>query len=430
MAPREVARQRYVHIPQQLAVSREEFPLCYFFRRFVSPSCSSSKFPGHLSFLFDLHSQHERGCLELATLSAAQMAAFNHFREKSLLHHSYQNHAAAIRVLHEDLQSQSGTISDRTVASVLLLCIFTDISGQTPDLANSHSSGLYYLLERRGVKQLATQRGLEMYFLGLMRLHINSFLTNNPNYADPGGFSSMLPDLDPFWQAATLVYKTLQLRKTISEHIMLLNKRRTAIISSCIEALEEFDVWDQLTRIFLESDLQIGDGTQPSTTAAYGPFQYDRTTACVIILFRASRVMLSMSLLAYRRKLGGMGFMPEASIEDAMTPKNSAESIETAIRQSIGEVLVKVPYALGDLELNGGPAAMHYDGAAGLTILYPIILIASCPYASPEQRQESCAILERIQSTIGIKSAVIPAVIYTDMYDITVHVPSSNLVHS
>jgi hypothetical protein len=171
-----------------LTPCREQTSLCYFISRFVAPRANSS-FPGHLSFLYDLYSLQDRGSLELATLSAAQMAAFNRFGAQDLLSESYKNQNAAIRLLQNTLETGNGAIDDRTIGTILLLCIvavsaprssslplvsaltsWQDLSVERHDQPNIHSPGLCFLLEKRGKEQLSSGVGIELYILGMMRL--------------------------------------------------------------------------------------------------------------------------------------------------------------------------------------------------------------------------------------------------------------------
>ena len=50
-----------------------------------------------------------------------------------------------------------------------------DISGEGLGDPNEHAPGLFYLLERRGLEQIATRRGVELFHLALLRLVSHSF---------------------------------------------------------------------------------------------------------------------------------------------------------------------------------------------------------------------------------------------------------------
>lgn len=116
----EVARNRYVMV-RSPKVSYEYTSLCYFVRRFVSPN-GADGFPGHLSFLPSIYNYHSRGLLETATLSVAQMAAYNQFGGEKFRMLSYKSHGRAIRMMQDMIQSEEQATDDKVIASILLFC--------------------------------------------------------------------------------------------------------------------------------------------------------------------------------------------------------------------------------------------------------------------------------------------------------------------
>lgn len=57
-----------------------------------------------------------------------------------------------------------------------LLMFHQDISGESSGDPNEHAPGLFYLLEKRGLAQIATSRGIELFLLGVIRLVRNALL--------------------------------------------------------------------------------------------------------------------------------------------------------------------------------------------------------------------------------------------------------------
>lgn len=110
-------------IAPQLEVSYDDVSLGYFVRRFVTPDDDNS-LPGHLSFLPSLFNHSGHGVLELATLSVAQMAAYNQFRGDKFRLQSYQNYGRALRALRKTIQDEDEVTDDRVLAAVLLLCMY------------------------------------------------------------------------------------------------------------------------------------------------------------------------------------------------------------------------------------------------------------------------------------------------------------------
>lgn len=143
--------------------------LFYFIHRFVSPNPEDG-FPGHLSFLPSLYDSHSHGLLEAATLSVAQMAAYNKFGGEKFRVQSYKNYGRAIRMLQDTIGSEDQATDDKVITSILLLCVLKDISGERSGSPSEHAPGLFYLVEKRGPMQVATSRGAELLFLSLIRL--------------------------------------------------------------------------------------------------------------------------------------------------------------------------------------------------------------------------------------------------------------------
>jgi hypothetical protein len=143
--------------------------LFYFIHRFVSPNPEDG-FPGHLSFLPSLYNSHSHGLLEVATLSVAQMAAYNKFGGDKFRVQSYKNYGRAIRMLQDIIGSEEQATDDKVITSILLLCVLKDISGERHGGSSEHAPGLFYLVEKRGPEQIATSRGAELLFLSLIRL--------------------------------------------------------------------------------------------------------------------------------------------------------------------------------------------------------------------------------------------------------------------
>ncbi|KAJ8124255.1 hypothetical protein O1611_g9386 [Lasiodiplodia mahajangana] len=156
-------------IPQP-EVSYDEVSVCYFIRRFVTPD-DNDNLPGHLTFLPSLYNkQDSHGLLELATLSVAQMAAYNHFGGDRFRLQSYQNYGRALGALRKSIQSEDEVTDDRVLAAVLLLTMFKDIGEEGWGDPSEHAPGLYYLLQKRGVEQFCTSRGFELFLLALLKL--------------------------------------------------------------------------------------------------------------------------------------------------------------------------------------------------------------------------------------------------------------------
>ncbi|KAI0148713.1 hypothetical protein GGR57DRAFT_227669 [Xylariaceae sp. FL1272] len=398
-------------------VSYDQYSLSYFVQRFVTPD-EHDNFPGFLSFLPSLYNHNANGgLLELATLSVAQMAAYNQFGGDKFRLQSYQNYGRALRTLRQTIETEEDIKDDRVLAAVLLLCMFKDVGEQGWGDPNEHASGLYYILERRGFEQLFTSVGFELFITALLKLQVHSFLHQDDRYGDPGGIVSWLSPFDPMMRAMSLMTKVLSLRHDlgkctadpeISEELghddSAVNNnegtRDASTLEACFNTLAEFDTWDIEAESYWRNTFE-----GRSVPAATGKFStsgtaYDTRTACTIILVRSARLIMLLSILEYRdatQKVRGKG--NDAAWGDCVPV------LEENIRLVIDDMLWCVPFAMGDFNPNKNPVMLH-DGAAALTIIQPLRLITYCVYASPEQNAKAQGILSRMNAGIGIRSAI------------------------
>lgn len=111
------------------------------------------------------------------------MAAYNKFGGDEFRVQSYRNYGRAIRMLRDAIRSEDQATDDKVMAAILLLCTLKDVSGEESGDPSEHAPGLFYLIEKRGLEQMATSRGSELLFLALIRLVSGAQLV-----ADGNGF--------------------------------------------------------------------------------------------------------------------------------------------------------------------------------------------------------------------------------------------------
>ncbi|KAM7202241.1 hypothetical protein V8F33_002958 [Rhypophila sp. PSN 637] len=402
---------------RSIGLCYDDVSLSYFVTRFVSP-CPEDGFPGHLSFLPHLYdSGSPDGLLETATLTVAQMAAYNRFGGEKFRIESYKNHGRAIKMIQDIIKIEENAIDDRVIASILLLCTLRDISGAGDDHPNEHASGLYYLIEKRGPEQVATSRGAELLFLALIRLVFHSFLHQDSTYSDPGKIASLWGSFDPLCRAMAMMSTTLGLRHSLiqhldshSQHLRHLptdpTEKTLEIIQSCFEALDDFASWDCEAATYWQTTFQErGIPTTLGQISSRGT-HYDVETACTLVLIRSARLILLMSVIAYYYQMEDQGpIMQILALLSQCEPLLSSD-----VTKTIDDMLACVPYALGEIDtLTGlphttGPGIKH-DGAAAMVIVHSIRLVASCAYASEDQLQRAFQVLARFDKGIGIRAA-------------------------
>ncbi|CAH0052249.1 unnamed protein product [Clonostachys solani] len=398
-----------VSIVRQPSESYDNVSLFYFICRFVSPD-DTDGFPGHFSFLPDLYDHHKHGMLETATLSVSQMAAYNHLGGEELRTQSLRNYISAIRSLQQNINSDDQAIDDR------------DISGEGLGDASEHAPGLFYLLERRGPGQIGTRRGAELFLLALLRLQIYSFMHEDDNYSDPGGIATVMGLFDPLLRALSMMSRTLAIRHRLAKYIEGDTRQNQAdsppsasqcstepdeenlLVMECFEILDDFYTWDEEAASYWQTNFE-GRGVPTALgNMGSGSTFYDAETACIIILVRSARLILLLTVVLYHSKLQSAGNAANGSCGAFWA--ECVPVLEADLGKTIQDMLCSVPYALGDIGPGGMPTTMPYDGAAAMIIVHSIRLVSHCAYATPVQLERADIILKRMNSAIGIRSAV------------------------
>lgn len=152
--------------------SWEERAVCYFFDQYAV-NCDQKDGMGHLEYLPPLYARageiDPRGggspaaCLRWAVDATALMALANASNATPLMVKARQDYGRALGGLREALASPDSAVKDETFASVMLLSLFEDISGERNGLFSSHTAGFELLMKLRGKSQLNHQRGRDMF---------------------------------------------------------------------------------------------------------------------------------------------------------------------------------------------------------------------------------------------------------------------------
>lgn len=261
--------------------------------------------------------------------------------------------------------------------------------------------------------------------IGLLEQQIYAFLKEDDTYTDPGGIAAIWGVFDPLLRAMSMMSRTLSLRHRLLRYHASLEARQRqgedhaatfhdeaerqeilGIMEKCFETLDEFNNWDAEAAVYWQNMFE-GRGV-PTALGEVGSVttNYDVETACVIVLIRSARLILMMSMISHHYRLQ---YMDDCGQEGAGDPSPMSECLpflEQDVGRTLDDILLSVPYALGDVDASGRPASPSHDGAAAIVIVHSIRLVASCAYASPGQLQTALNFLTRFNAGIGIRSAV------------------------
>lgn len=253
---------------------------------------------------------------------------------------------------------------------------------------------------------------------------VYSFLRGDDKYGDPGGLVASLSVFDPMMRAMSLMTRSVSLRHSLirSQQVTSVLQEQdeaghqpsdqhdnigheSPILLECFEALDEFDRWDVEAEAYWKDTFE-SRGAPPGlgAVATKGTF-YDPETACTIILVRTARLVLLLSILEYCQRAtdpsGTKGVYDTSVAWDELV-----SFLEQNTRSTIDDMVSLVPFALGDVDSDGQAVSMPYDGAPALIILQPMRLVTYCPYATDQQRARCRHILDRLNLSIGVRSAV------------------------
>lgn len=150
----------------------EQRALCFFFDQYTI-NADNEDGMGHLEYLPPLYAHcgevSPRGenspstCLRWAVDATALMTLANATNAPPLMIKARQRYGKAIRSLRTALASPDQAVKDETFASVVLLSLFEDITGERNGLFSSHTAGFEFLMKLRGEDQLGHQRGRDMF---------------------------------------------------------------------------------------------------------------------------------------------------------------------------------------------------------------------------------------------------------------------------
>jgi hypothetical protein len=220
--------------------------------------------------------------------------------------------------------------------------------------------------------------------------------------------SELVALCNPLMNAMVLVSKVLSLRHAISEEASRNNggAANKGLIKDCFETLDAFHQWDSDAASCWKETFGSPSAPVPVGEVAAGGHHFDTKTSGTIILLRSSRLILLMCLAEY---LGTVTAQVQAEHQYADEAWAACIAhVQHDINLTMNDILHCVPYALGDLDVEGKPSAVTYDGAGALVILQSLRLIRYNPHATPEQVARAQAALERFNSSMGVRSAITP----------------------
>ncbi|KAJ5598714.1 hypothetical protein N7537_008798 [Penicillium hordei] len=400
--------------------SWEQRALCYFFDQYTIKADAEDG--GHLEYVPGLYArdlgrqsgESPSSCLRWAVEATALMTLANAKNAPPLMNKARQGYGRALRGLQEALSSPINAVKDETFASVVLLSLYEDISGERNGLFSWHTAGFQFLTKLRGSTLVDHPHGRDMLNFAYAHTYIEILALG---YKPRFGIDWILGMLD-------INKPTDRLMLTASKLCQLFLSMGTspkppdqATVESWITAGREYDIeLSQWTETLPERWLPLEVYSAQGETL----LTYNRITNAVVWnYYRAVRVMLQQLLLNLNATLTSIKAANKqfSSLRDTSSSEPESETafdepvLKATIREMTTDVCRSLPFALADVDSLGrpnksdGPRQMRAAQAGGL--LWPLWYILSSGMPTPAQADLIRTVLSRVGSTLGIKLALL-----------------------
>ncbi|KAJ5753444.1 uncharacterized protein N7511_007597, partial [Penicillium nucicola] len=393
----------------------EQRALCYFFDQFTIKADGEDG--GHLDYLPPLYAREigqggrtPSSCLRWAVDATALMTLANAKNAPPLMNKARLGYGKALRSLQEALASPTDAVKDETFASVVLLSLYEDISGERNGLFSSHTAGFEFLMKLRGEGQMDHRRGRDMFNFAYTHLYVEILALGDKPRFDIDWVVTMLDSTNP-------VERLMITASSISQVFISMRSAPPtdqATVEGWIAAGLEHDAeLAQWTETLPDHWLPLfvySDQGEPLMT-------YKRISNAVVWnYYRAARVMLQQLLVSLHGSLATIKLQSCASESSFTHPGASTpETIHrTTIRELTTEVCRSIPFCLSDVDSLGRPATntvgeWQMRAAQGYGLLWPLWYVLSCGMPTPAQVEQIRTVLYRIGSEHGIKLALVLA---------------------
>ncbi|KAL4910133.1 hypothetical protein BDW74DRAFT_144498 [Aspergillus multicolor] len=442
----------------------EERALCYFFDQYTSGD-DPDEAMSYLSFLPSLYTTcRENGvdsatpastCLRLAVDATALMTLSNHVNAPPLVLRAREYYGRALRGLQQALTTRTQAVKDETFATMVLLALFEDITGERNGLASSHAAGFELLMKLRGEGQLGHAQGRDLFHFAYTHTHVEMLaLRGRPHY-NTDWIVERLNGEDPIARLILIASKMSQL--------FLATSSLQTSAAAAASASEQYptspttntgtstdngtnpESISQLSLLLLtgrQIDLELTSWSQDlperwlplviypdksssksnTHTDDYEPLitYHHLSIASVWTYYRAVRIVSHLIMLELRRALAAAAGT-SASIDDSTMP-TAAQATPAIIQKQITDICRSIPFCLGDVDIMGNRTTSPSAGSersskpqprarafSVYSMIWPLWYILSCGLATPAQEDHIRDCLARIGSVLGIKLALVLA---------------------
>ncbi|KAE8148448.1 Zn(II)2Cys6 transcription factor [Aspergillus avenaceus] len=387
----------------------EERAVCYFFDQYANCD-TSDECLNHLAFLPSLYATCQdsgqdgsaSSSLRLAVEAAALATLSNRLKAAPLLLKARGYYGMALRELRSILGSQSQAVRDETFATMVILSIFEDISGERNGLASPHTKGFGLLLKLRGEDQISHSQGRDLFICAYAHTLIeNIVLRSNPGT----GTDLIVGQLDSSEPVHRLLLTAAKLGQVVTESAPYQGSLDPDAIPKLIE----------LIQISTFVDLEMVEWTQhlpddwlplmahSQTGETFLTYQ-NMSLAAIWTYYRAARLGLQRHLLELRRTLSSIA-------GDSQAYEIYRDAALDEILDLTTDTCRSIPFSLGDVDALGVPMSQSGDqppirALYGYLMLWPLWYVLSLGFGTTMQMEQIRNALGRVGSVLGIKLAL------------------------
>ncbi|PYH91354.1 hypothetical protein BO71DRAFT_332435 [Aspergillus ellipticus CBS 707.79] len=393
--------------------SWEEKAICYFFEQYTIVDDIPGS-PGHLGFVPSLYAvcrdqslgSSASSSLRLAVDATSLIAMSNLVGAPSLVAQARNRFGLALQRLQAALNSPVEAVKDETFATLVILTLFEDISGDRNGFPSSHTLGFDALMKLRGDNQLVHAQGLDMFKFAFVHMQVESLVLREKPRFDVDWLVQRLDSTDPLQQ---LMIIAAGIAPLVCEPSSISNGLGGASITQLAEWIDSCRKLD--TELFEWSHSVPGDGLPLAIRSHTGEdvLTYrEMIIASIWLHYRVGRMMVHLVLIDLFRTLASTvkspGIQREASQQEA-------ESIRIC-QDLITESCQSIPFTFGEVDLFGNPLAPSTGGKHPVrafyihSMMWPLWFILTCDLTTPTQAQMIRSVLSRSGTTLGIKLAL------------------------
>ncbi|OJJ47105.1 hypothetical protein ASPZODRAFT_1897791 [Penicilliopsis zonata CBS 506.65] len=407
----------------------EERSFVYFIQQYTTAG-DWDQSVSHLSFLPNLYAKCQEkassdaasACFRLAVDAAAQVALGHEARAPSLISKARRNYGKALGALQQLLNTHSQAVKDETLAAVVVISLFEDISGDRNGLSGSHTTGFELLIKLRGRGQLDYPQGRDLFNYAYANTHIEILALGDKPRLDMEWIIAALDVSDPIPRLITTSSKISQFFVKVSSAQAAMQAQ---LFVSPALVIGQLATWLEYARGLDRDLVRWCDGLPeewipsviPSPTGEQLLITYPRISVATIWnYYRAVRIVMQQILTGLQGALA-----PLASLSNISPNLSSSalSSTQVVVHDMIDEICRSIPFALGDIDPRGRftadparpwasqPSSRHkFKAVHGYSLLWPLWYVLSCGLATPDQSKQVRTALARLGSEVGIKLAL------------------------